>query len=66
MTDDKKPKVTVWLARAGFRDSGDPRNPDYLYDVARTQNTVTPRVGDRLDDRDIQALIDKGVTVNIG
>ena len=69
MADKKQPKVTVWLARHGYKDAKtaeEIRNPEPWYSVQRTQNTTAPRVSDRLDESDIQALIDKGVTVNLG
>ena len=66
MADENQPARTVWLNRAGFRDSGDPRKPDVLYVVQRTRNTIAPRVLDQLDERAIEALLDAGVTVNIG
>ncbi len=68
MSDEKKPKVTVWLARHGFKDAQtleDMKNPEPLYAVQRTQNTTLPRVGDRMDERAIEAMIEAGVTVNI-
>jgi hypothetical protein len=64
MSEDKA--RTVWLVRAGFRDSSDPHKPDIIYQVQRTRNTLSPRVNDPLDEGEIQKLIDAGVTVNIG
>ncbi len=69
MADEKQPKVTIWLARNGFRPGqtvAEMRDPEPLYIVQRAQNTTSPRVGDRLDEVRINALVWKGVTVNIG
>ncbi len=69
MADEKQPKVTIWLARNGFKPgqtAEEMRNPEVLYMVQRAQNTTSPRVGDRLDEVRINALIWEGVTVNIG
>ena len=68
MADEKQPKVTIWLARHGYKDAKtaeEMRNPEPLYSVQRTQNTTFPRISDRLDEAAIEGLIFEGVTVNI-
>jgi len=51
------PKITVWLMR-------DKRlHPKYV--VSKVQNSLEPIVGQQIYDKDVQKLIDIGVTVNI-
>jgi len=56
-------KRTIWLHRRGFTDDG-----EFLpvYEVVKTQNTFSPRVGDRLPEPEAKALADKNTTINIG
>ncbi len=63
MTENKQ---TVWLELYGYAEDADFRNPERRYRCTRSQNILTPIVGDVVTPGEAQALIDTGITVNIG
>ncbi len=65
METKPSPHVTIWLTRCGYHPDGDPQDPRLLYTPVRLQNTIQWRIGDKLDDADIEKLIAQGVTVDI-
>ncbi len=54
-------KKTLWLERFGYMED----TPDWRYIIKRSQNVITPRIGDYLDEKEIANLIDDEVTINI-
>ena len=61
-----EPRVTIWLQSSGYEDGEwtPDKTPPRKFEVVKTQNTITPGVGDRISTVGAQALIDQGVTVN--
>ncbi len=63
---DQEVQVTVWLRRKGFSENGTPTDPLPMYEVVRTQNTISPRVMDVLEEDAVADLIMRDFKVNIG
>ena len=70
---DTKPKQTIWLERYGFETVGSTGNyvldanhhPVVQYRMTRSQNIISPIVGEVVSFEEAQGLINAGVTVNI-
>ena len=56
----KKPSEIIWVRRNGFGEEN-----EHIYEVIRAQNIVAPRIGSYVDEKEIEALVGGGVTVNI-
>ena len=62
-------KRTVWLNHFGYFEwttAEEARNPQRRFIMVKTQNTTDPEIGEYLEKKDVQVLIAKGFTVNIG
>lgn len=64
MTTNTKP-ATVTVAQVFNPNCNSPQDPQHVWKVTKTVNTMVVQIGQNLDKAETQTLIDDGITVNV-